>query len=234
MLNVKAERRVGHRRIEVSNTCSEQILRTTSSVALGSENQGFPTIQGCARITIMLKFLFIICLSTVGIAILSLEDFYGIVSNKALTVSVYILFAVLLIGIIGFLVTSIRKLIKRKPTKHKVQSEVHLEGGISRMSESHQETTQQIKKEETKKWQPYWKIVGFGAILFWIIGIGFIWAGMQTIYDVDSILYGGNATAYNYIIAANRGIGLIGVGIAALIIGGTDAIVNVIRRTSTK
>ena len=100
------------------------------------------------------------------------------------------------------------------------------------MSESSQVTTQQGQKEETaKKWQPYWKLVGFGAPLFWAIGIGFVIAGFNTVYDVKSIFEG---DAYNYIVAANRGIGLIGVGIAAFILGSADAIINTIRKSSVR
>ena len=65
---------------------------------------GFSPWHCYVRIATMLKFLLVILLSIVGIAILSLQEYYGMVSDKVLTIPGYILLSILFLGIVGFLI----------------------------------------------------------------------------------------------------------------------------------
>jgi len=70
-----------------------------------------------------------------------------------------------------------------------------------------------------------WGNAAVAAIIFMATGIGFVVFGFQAMYSVDEIV---NGDAYNYIIAANRGTGLIGVGISFLVIGSACFIISVL------
>jgi hypothetical protein len=65
----------------------------------------------------------------------------------------------------------------------------------------------------------------------WVVGFGIGWGGWDTLFNVDKTV-NGDIGLFQY--SALLGIGSICVGIAAFILGGTIAILNVLVKTRSK